>query len=333
MSNTPLISIIVPIYNVEKYLRQCLDSILVQTFEDWECILVDDGSPDSSGSICDEYAQKDPRFRVVHKENGGVSSARNVGLSYVKGEWIFFSDSDDYLAPDCLKILINDVSDDMDIIEAGFKEIFDNNKERIFEFTSNIKRFSNIDYISLFYFENKLISPGYHGYPWNKIFRKSVIDTNKLQFNTSISFKEDALFIMQFVCAMKGNVAIVPGVIYDHIYRDSGAMVRYNKSFNKLTTSRVDAIIEIYKSIHNSFRDEVVDRAAKRDIAKAYLIAKGIAAKNKLSDSILLKECENKVLKYVDRKLIIKEILIQKYYWLRHRLNPLTYIRYIRRKI
>ena len=76
----PKISIIVPVYNVEKYIRRCLDSIAAQTFTDWECICVDDGTPDASGKICDEYAQKDSRFVVIHKENGGVSSARNVGL-------------------------------------------------------------------------------------------------------------------------------------------------------------------------------------------------------------------------------------------------------------
>ena len=94
----PEISIIVPVYKVEKYLRHCVDSILAQTFTDFELLLIDDGSPDNSGAICDEYAEKDNRVRVFHKENGGVSSARNLGLDNARGTYIMFCDSDDYVA-------------------------------------------------------------------------------------------------------------------------------------------------------------------------------------------------------------------------------------------
>ena len=92
----PKISVIVPVYKAEKYLQKCVDSILGQTFRDFELLLIDDGSPDGSGAICDEYAKKDSRVRVFHKENGGVSSARNKGIDEAKGEWISFLDADDY---------------------------------------------------------------------------------------------------------------------------------------------------------------------------------------------------------------------------------------------
>lgn len=101
--NNPKISIIVPVYNVEKYLRRCLDSIVTQTFTDWECICVDDGSPDNSGEILDEYAVKDKLFVIIHKENGGVSSARNAGFDTARGEWISFVDSDDWIERDCFE--------------------------------------------------------------------------------------------------------------------------------------------------------------------------------------------------------------------------------------
>ena len=91
----PSISIIVPVYNSEKTLNRCVDSILSQTFQDWELLLIDDGSTDRSGKLCDEYALKDQRIKVFHKKNGGVSSARNIGLDHAKGEWITFIDSDD----------------------------------------------------------------------------------------------------------------------------------------------------------------------------------------------------------------------------------------------
>ena len=95
----PKISVIVPVYNTEKYLHRCVDSILAQTFTDFELLLVNDGSPDKSGEICDEYAQKDTRVRVFHKENGGVSSARNLGLENAQGKWITYVDGDDWIEP------------------------------------------------------------------------------------------------------------------------------------------------------------------------------------------------------------------------------------------
>lgn len=94
-----MISIVVPVYNVEKYLKKCLDSVISSSYKDWECILVDDGSKDNSGLICDEYVKKDSRFRVIHKQNGGLSSARNAGMEVAKGKWLMFIDSDDFISP------------------------------------------------------------------------------------------------------------------------------------------------------------------------------------------------------------------------------------------
>ena len=99
------VSVIVPVYNVEKYLKQCLDSIVDQTLEDLEIVLVDDGSVDSSGTICDEYAKKDARIKVIHKKNGGLSDARNVAIDIAKGEYITFVDSDDYVTDDYVESL------------------------------------------------------------------------------------------------------------------------------------------------------------------------------------------------------------------------------------
>lgn len=105
----PLISIVVPVYNVEKYLEKCVNSILSQTFNDFELILVDDGSPDNCGKICDSFAQKDSRVVVVHKENNGLSAARNSGIEIAKGKYIGFIDSDDYIAEDMYEILYNNI--------------------------------------------------------------------------------------------------------------------------------------------------------------------------------------------------------------------------------
>lgn len=103
------ISIIVPVYKVEPYLRKCVDSILAQTFTDFEVILVDDGSPDNSGKICDEYASKDSRVRVIHKKNGGLSSARNAGIDVARGKYLGFVDSDDYIEKDMYELLYDNI--------------------------------------------------------------------------------------------------------------------------------------------------------------------------------------------------------------------------------
>ena len=118
---TPNISIIIPVYNVEKYLPECLNSISVQTFTDWECLLIDDGSPDNSGAICDEYATKDNRFKVFHKPNGGVSSARNFGLGKAHGEWVTFIDSDDFISQTYIEGLYSPIAagEHLDFIHGG----------------------------------------------------------------------------------------------------------------------------------------------------------------------------------------------------------------------
>lgn len=123
------ISIIVPVYNVEKYLEKCVDSILNQTFKDFELILVDDGSPDNSGLICDQYAEKDSRVKVIHKENGGLSSARNAGIDIARGKYLGFIDSDDYIAEDMYELLYNNIiREKADLSICGIYHVYEGKK-------------------------------------------------------------------------------------------------------------------------------------------------------------------------------------------------------------
>ena len=127
----PIISVVVPVYKVEKYLCRCVDSILAQTFTDFELILVDDGSPDNSGAMCDDYAAKDSRVRVIHKENGGLSDARNAGIEAAKGECLFFIDSDDMIHTDTLRILYESLTQgDAQISVGGFERFQGDTPER-----------------------------------------------------------------------------------------------------------------------------------------------------------------------------------------------------------
>ncbi|MDT2743473.1 glycosyltransferase family 2 protein [Enterococcus asini] len=125
------ISIIVPVYKVEKYLEKCVDSILAQTFTDFELILVDDGSPDRSGAMCDEYAQKDSRVRVIHKENGGLSSARNAGIDVAKGRYLGFVDSDDYIDSKMYEQLFTDIErEQADLSICGIYHVYEGKKPK-----------------------------------------------------------------------------------------------------------------------------------------------------------------------------------------------------------
>ncbi len=126
--NSPTVSVIVPVYNTEKYLRRCLDSILAQTFTDWECLVIDDGSTDDSSAICDEYAAADSRFRVFHKANGGASATRNFGLDKYKGEYVIFIDSDDFWnSNDCLNKLVS-IADTTgaDLVRGEYQKVDEN---------------------------------------------------------------------------------------------------------------------------------------------------------------------------------------------------------------
>ena len=130
----PLISVIVPIYKVEKYLCECVDSIINQTYKKLEIILVDDGSPDGCGEICDKYAEQDERISVIHKKNGGLSDARNAGIKQCKGEYIVFVDSDDYMTFNGIELLVNSIiSNDADIVVGGVKKFEDSTKNIIWK--------------------------------------------------------------------------------------------------------------------------------------------------------------------------------------------------------
>ena len=165
----PTISIIVPIYNMERYLRECLESIKGQTFVDWECILVDDGSIDSSLEICREFAQQDLRFKIIEKENGGLSSARNIALKQAQGEYIGFVDADDWIEPGMFECLFNRiVENDADISMVGYWTEYHGRRS-----TKHLtKELRVIDG------KTAMIEIGYDrlpNYVWNKLHRRSII--------------------------------------------------------------------------------------------------------------------------------------------------------------
>lgn len=194
MTSTPAVSIIVPVYNTEKFLRRCIDSILAQTYTDFELLLIDDGSKDSSGTICDEYAEKDTRVRVFHKANGGVSSARNVGLDNARGEWVTFVDSDDYIEENFLKSFDGNL--DADLVVGNMVICEDGKLPRNIKVGILPGIYSHIQSA----LKGNLNSSAFFA-PWGKLFRKeSVAD---LRFNTKMRIGEDNHFNLLFLAQCK----------------------------------------------------------------------------------------------------------------------------------
>lgn len=188
-----LVSVIVPIYKVEEYLDKCINSIVTQTYKNLEIVLVDDGSPDRCPEICDAWAQKDARIKVVHKKNGGLSSARNAGLEVVTGEFIAFVDSDDYLESDLYKSLIIAFDDpQIDMVGYGIKEIRNN------AYAGNKKIKAGMIEPQEAIRHLLLLDGNIRSYAWNKIYRASAVQN--VRFNEELKYGEDTPFIFQVLC-------------------------------------------------------------------------------------------------------------------------------------
>lgn len=184
------ISVIVPVYKVEKYIGECINSILAQTFKDFELILVDDGSPDKSGEICDSYAKKDNRIKVFHKKNGGVSSARNFGIDKAVGEWLCFIDSDDTILPTYLDDFELDKVKS-DIYMQGYVKV---KESRIIE-THDFTKCKESDFASILAYseDNNIINS-----PCFKLYKSSIVNTNRVRFDIRTSYGEDHLFSLDY---------------------------------------------------------------------------------------------------------------------------------------
>ena len=218
-----LISVIVPIYNVEKYINQCIDSIINQTYKNLEIILVDDGSPDNCGRICDEYAKKDSRIKVVHKENGGVCSARNIGMEKSTGKWIAFIDSDDWIENKYFEIILNEAKkEDVDIVICGYNKIWKNKVEKI-----NASG-ENINYNSREYLIKSLNPQTCFGFcPMRLIKKESIGD---IRFNQNIVVGEDALFNIQ-ISKNINKAVLLKQALYNYRNNSNSVVKRYDTNY------------------------------------------------------------------------------------------------------
>lgn len=202
----PKVSIIVPVYKAEQYLHRCVDSILAQTFTDWELILVDDGSPDHSGAICDEYAALDARFKVIHKENGGVSSARNVALGRITGEWLTFVDSDDCLYSNTLQRWVEVAEkNNLDLIQCHFNR----------EYKEGQVAGDEIEVMSATQYAD---TEKYLTCVWGTLFKTSIVKEHTLRFDEKVRLGEDQIFLLNLMQYCK-RIQRIGDVLY--FYRDN----------------------------------------------------------------------------------------------------------------
>ena len=214
----PKISIIIPVYNSEEYIYECLNSVSKQSFRDFEVIVVDDGSLDSSGKICDEFSRNDFRFSVIHIENGGVAHARNTGLSYANGEWITFVDSDDVVGTEYLYKMLALVDENTDLVLC---DLLGREKKNMISMILESDAFMK---------HPSLLA----GYPYNKLYRQEIIQKHNIYFPIGISTMEDNIFVWRYI----ENCRFV-SISQNNSYS-------YNKRVNSLAHS-VHNIREIYK--------------------------------------------------------------------------------------
>lgn len=264
----PTFSIIVPVYNTERYLRPCLDSILAQTYTDFEAIIVDDGSNDGSAAICKEYSERDNRFSYYRKENGGVSSARNLGIEKARGEWLLFIDSDDVLPLDALQIYNGMCSEEgvslcMGTYVRDSFEPKDCYKERgTFEQLLTRERI-----MELMFLMNKY---GYQGYVWNKVFRRSVVRDNKIRFDTAIYFNEDRLFCVEYISSMTGMARFTSRPVYRYYVRRSGTIGSSSVNYNPNLITDYDSSVTILRLLKRHGFSIAVQKLGKDRIIDSY---------------------------------------------------------------
>lgn len=279
MSRTPLISIVVPVYNAKNTLRRCIESIFAQTYSNFELLLIDDGSSDCSGVICDEYAVKDSRVRVFHKSNGGVSSARNLGLDNACGEWVTFCDADDFVFNKWLEnfnIEANRI--DYDLIGQSIRsdrpldnKIIDKIET---DYYAEIETSNPIEYCQSL-FDSKIL-----GYMVLKLFRRSIIKANNLKLDEGIKLREDLEFILRYIgfCNKKlisykkvGYYYYVP--LWQDKYQPDykGALKFYRSTFDSVKKIGLNPGCPLRHEIREGYINVLIKLFKKSDINKQRL--------------------------------------------------------------
>lgn len=245
----PAVSIIVPVYNAETALRRCIESILHQSCADFELLLVDDGSKDDSGAICDEYAAKDSRIRVFHKENGGVSAARNLALDVARGKYLQFLDSDDWVVPDATLLLLRAAEEHgADLVISDFYRVVG---ERV-----SVKGDIEEDRVLSReeYAEHMMANPAdfYYGVLWNKLYRRDIVQDHRIRMDEEISWCEDFLFNLEYIRFARRFYALNVPLYY---YVKTKGSLASQISISKTVRMKL-SMFEYYNRLYQEIFDE-----------------------------------------------------------------------------
>ena len=244
----PEVSVIIPIYNSENVLERCIDSVLCQSYKDFELLLINDGSTDSSGAICDDYAKKDNRIKVIHQANGGPSKARNTGLSIATGAWICFVDSDDWVEPEYIYGFLgrpNAVKEEL--IIQGFYDVYLDNDEKVI--TKKKHRFYDLNEVDIQNVKGLIVYNQLHrdGYPFCKLYNTQVIRENEIRFDQQISFAEDTLFLLKYLQFIK-KMYFANDCAYNHTINASSLSCRYYDYKTELWCyEQISQLLDLFK--------------------------------------------------------------------------------------
>ena len=252
-----VVSIIIPVYNAENTLKRCMESIMCQTYKYWEVWLIDDGSCDASGEICDYYSEADSRIYTVHKKNEGVSAARNVGIDNASGEYVMFVDSDDFLEKNALELLVEAVENyDADVAMCGFFYCLEEKNERTSNYIKDFFVGGNEKFVPQVFqeaFRKELLNP-----PWNKVIRKSLLERNKIRFVSEYSICEDMIFTMEILKVSK-RIAFLNVPLYYYVYKKGDNLVnRFHKNFYEALSAYYDMTVG-YLEKYNALSDIYYD--------------------------------------------------------------------------
>lgn len=295
MENNGLISVIIPVYNVEEYLRECIDSVLSQTYENYEIILVNDGSTDSSGKICDEYAEKCDKITVIHKENSGPSKTRNMGLVVAKGEYIYFLDSDDYIKPEAFERLVSVIEkQNSDFVFFDAKSFEDENKS--FNTRQGYLRKNDYKTDAGYSVLTELSkNKDFHCAIYLLLIRKSFLLKNDINFLETAFCSEDMLFTYQLFCVAQ-RVAQCHEVLYYRRYRKSSIVTSKKTARHYLSCKAVYEEIKTFSENIGKYEDAT---------AKAFVVR---CAYNALDNYLKISTAEKEKYKN-DYKSLKKSIL------------------------
>lgn len=272
--NKKTISIIIPLYNSERTIQHCIESVLNQTYRNFEIIIIDDESSDNSKKICSKLATQNNQIKIISQKNKGPSSARNLGLANCNGEYLFFIDSDDYIEKDCLEKLIVKIEEDAsDICICGYNIVNGNNKKRI-----NINNDNNLLFSELI-FDGKA---NIFGYTWGKLVRKNLIDR---KFKNDISIKEDQIFWLDNSKNIK-KISIVNEPLYNYIFNPNSLLNKKEIDLKRISCLKSNEYIINSNASDNIKSNEIYE------FLNNYLLFKAIANNNILS--VLNKDYKDK---------------------------------------